>query len=358
MIYNLTLKKYFFTDADLSQSITSEISFAEGDESNASSFTVTDTEVSIAADDSITLEPPKKDEKEETQEPKEVPTEIVEIKKEVVEVKQEQEIKDEPEEIKTCEDTVNNLEQQISEVNLNEESAEISKDIEMKEERMEMEETVKIEEQQTEILAEEEQKVTKEVIEVKAETEIPVEVQEKITEIIEKAAEIPDNILEIMEVDDSKFVRRSRRLQSIYVEPSKIEEIAPVPAEEKPEVQIQESSYPAIVIETEDLPKPVEAPVIEDPPQKAVIVADERVPHTDKRLKRYETIRDNIYGKKSDKKVCKTNKTMKCDCTITEEEVKNGELGCTFNCINRLLYIECGTKCRCGGELQLILKAF
>ena len=322
--------------------------------------------MSIAVDDSITLEPPKQDEIEEIEELKapEVPMEVAEIKEELVEVKQEPEIIDEPEEIKVCEDTVSNLEQQISEVSLSEVPAEKTAEIEMKEEQMEIEEETKVEENTTidenikteepptEIPEEDEQKTTAIEIEVKKETEISVETPEKLVEVVEKAAEIPDNILEVMEVDDSKFVRRSRRLQSIYVEPLKIEEIAPVSTEEKPECQSQESLASVILIQTEDTPKPVEAPVIEAPPQKTVIVTDERVPHTDKRLKRYETIRDNIYGKKSDKKVCKTNKTMKCDCTITEEEVKNNELGCTFNCINRLLYIECGSKCRCGGKLQ------
>lgn len=312
------------------------------------------------------MEPPKQEEIEETEElkaPEEL-QEIAKIKVEVVEVKQEPELTIDPEEIKSCEDTVGNLEQQISEVNLNEESAEKSEDIEMKEEQMETEENTKLEENikieenieteepRTEIPIEEEQKTTLKEIEMKTETEIPVEAPEKLIDVVEKAAEIPDNILEVMEVDDSKFVRRSRRLQSIYVEPLKIEEIAPVSTEEKLEDKSQELSSPVVLIETEDTPKPVEAPVIEAPPQKTTIVTDERVPHTDKRLKRYETIRDNIYGKKSDKKVCKANKTMKCDCTITEEEVKNNELGCTFNCINRLLYIECGSKCRCGGKLQ------
>lgn len=72
----------------------------------------------------------------------------------------------------------------------------------------------------------------------------------------------------------------------------------------------------------------------------------ENVDLCDERLSRFITIRDNLYL--SERVICKINKTMKCDCTISEEEVKKGEVGCTVNCINRMLYIECSLKCRCG----------
>ncbi|CAO1407176.1 unnamed protein product [Diamesa tonsa] len=72
----------------------------------------------------------------------------------------------------------------------------------------------------------------------------------------------------------------------------------------------------------------------------------EHVDLCDERLSRFITIRDNLYL--SERVICKINKTMKCDCTISEEEVKKGEVGCTVNCINRMLYIECSLKCRCG----------
>lgn len=145
-------------------------------------------------------------------------------------------------------------------------------------------------------------------------------------------------------IEDTGFVRRSRRLQSIYTEPIPIVQlevqpeplIVPSPSEEA-------QSVPDIVAPEQEL---VEKPAVE------MRIA---VHHTDERLKRFDIIRDNIYMKKSDKKVCKVNKTMKCDCTITAEEVQKGELGCQYNCINRILYIECGLKCRCGGEKKLFI---
>jgi histone-lysine N-methyltransferase SETD2 len=66
----------------------------------------------------------------------------------------------------------------------------------------------------------------------------------------------------------------------------------------------------------------------------------------DERLSKFATIPENIYL--SERVVCKINKTMKCDCTLSEEEIRAGQLGCRSNCINRLLYIECSPKCRLG----------
>lgn len=49
-----------------------------------------------------------------------------------------------------------------------------------------------------------------------------------------------------------------------------------------------------------------------------------KVDPNDDRLSHFVTIRDNIYL--STKVVCKINKTMKCDCTISEEEIRRGLL--------------------------------
>lgn len=156
--------------------------------------------------------------------------------------------------------------------------------------------------------------------------------------------------------DDAPFVRRSRRLQSIHLdsapiktEPNSISSNE-IPKETAPlsgENQFSNSELCAT--------EPIQIDLKQEEATKSreiMITVDQ----SDERLKRFEIIRDNIFLKKSDKKVCKVNKTMKCDCTITEEEVKRGELGCQFNCINRLLYIECGQKCRCGGETFILTK--
>lgn len=205
-----------------------------------------------------------------------------------------------------------------------------------------------------------EMKVEHEDIEMKEEqmvtpaeshTETPAEIPQLALDTNEQKVKQEDsfeNYQDFMDIeDDSRYVRRSRRLQSVM-------EVAPVKAEDSiPEVtaEVIEPQEPAIVPTA--TPEPVtntEDQKEEKPeaPAKPAQTQRIKVDMLDQRLRNYDTILDNIYSKKSDKKVCKANKTMKCDCTITEEEVKNGELGCMYNCINRLLYIECGLKCRCG----------
>lgn len=267
------------------------------------------------------------EESSSTQEAPETAVEVStpeEFKEKSLDIKVEME---EEESVEVPEEKLCNLEQQMSEFDLNEQKEqevelvnEPVEDIEMKEEPQGAQELQPVEEPP-----------------VMIETEVKEEV----------STEIPDKEIEFMEFDDAKFVRRSRRLQSIYIDPPamKVEDPAPVPPPEEKSAVLNLSE---LELKFEKLPEPA---IVETLPPKPAINIETRVPHTDERLKRYETIRDNIYSKKSDKKVCKVNKTMKCDCTITEEEVKNGELGCHDNCINRILYIECGVKCRCGGEL-------
>lgn len=173
--------------------------------------------------------------------------------------------------------------------------------------------------------------------------------QEETSEILDEA--FANNF---MDVEDTPFVRRSRRLKSTHIEtfPIKLEEPA-TPAlaitYTIQEARNAEMSFPRA---PENFPQAAQ----NDQGNQQEMVAKPapeihaRVDNHAVCLQRYETIRENIYSKKSDKKVCKVNKTMKCDCTITEEEIKSGELGCQYNCINRILYIECGPKCRCGGE--------
>lgn len=67
-------------------------------------------------------------------------------------------------------------------------------------------------------------------------------------------------------------------------------------------------------------------------------------------LKTFIPIKNSIYLNQSDKNliICKDSKSMKCDCTVSERQKLNGELSCTSNCINRLLYIECSQDCPTG----------
>jgi histone-lysine N-methyltransferase SETD2 len=39
---------------------------------------------------------------------------------------------------------------------------------------------------------------------------------------------------------------------------------------------------------------------------------------------------------------------MNCDCFLTHDEIERGELGCGEDCLNRMLMIECGSRCTVG----------
>ncbi len=39
---------------------------------------------------------------------------------------------------------------------------------------------------------------------------------------------------------------------------------------------------------------------------------------------------------------------MTCDCSISEQELALGHIACGDDCLNRMLMIECGSRCPCG----------
>uniref|UniRef100_A0A182SYT9 AWS domain-containing protein n=1 Tax=Anopheles maculatus TaxID=74869 RepID=A0A182SYT9_9DIPT len=77
-----------------------------------------------------------------------------------------------------------------------------------------------------------------------------------------------------------------------------------------------------------------------------VEMSEEYLRDMEEKLSRFETIRENIYH--SDRIVSKEAKKMTCDCFLTTEEIDRGEHGCGEDCLNRLLMIECGSRCTVG----------
>ncbi|XP_062602613.1 microtubule-associated protein futsch-like [Saccostrea cucullata] len=63
----------------------------------------------------------------------------------------------------------------------------------------------------------------------------------------------------------------------------------------------------------------------------------------------FENIEDNIYlcERKKTKKM-KDVRRMLCDCTTSKEDRDLGYEACGEDCLNRMLYIECGSRCQCG----------
>ncbi|XP_042870780.1 histone-lysine N-methyltransferase SETD2-like isoform X2 [Penaeus japonicus] len=66
----------------------------------------------------------------------------------------------------------------------------------------------------------------------------------------------------------------------------------------------------------------------------------------EERLKGFVHLTTNLYIQ--ERKKTKRNKEVRrmvCDCTLTKEEIARGEVGCGEDCLNRLLMIECGSRC-------------
>ncbi|KAL7037550.1 hypothetical protein ACKWTF_009270 [Chironomus riparius] len=196
--------------------------------------------------------------------------------------------------------------------------------------------------------------------EIKEADVVPKVISEPETNVVKEEAK------PIEELEEFSFLRRSRRLKSIYMETPVIktedivmakenaliaQEAAKLKARNKKlaEMEAEEilkKSNDSVQIKDDEMKGIEGSQVIKQEP--VIIPESFDVKQCDERLSQFITIKDNIYMKSSDKVICKVNKTMKCDCTMTEEDLKNGEMGCRYNCINRLLFIECSSKCRCG----------
>lgn len=51
---------------------------------------------------------------------------------------------------------------------------------------------------------------------------------------------------------------------------------------------------------------------------------------------------------RSERTISKETKKMTCDCFLTKSEIDRGEFGCGEDCLNRLIFIECGSRCAVG----------
>lgn len=81
------------------------------------------------------------------------------------------------------------------------------------------------------------------------------------------------------------------------------------------------------------------------------LVTETKTEEEDKASKRppFEPIEDNIYlcERKKNKKM-KDVRRMVCDCSTSKEDRDMGYEACGEDCLNRMLYIECGNRCPCG----------
>ncbi|XP_061707608.1 probable histone-lysine N-methyltransferase CG1716 isoform X2 [Cydia pomonella] len=66
----------------------------------------------------------------------------------------------------------------------------------------------------------------------------------------------------------------------------------------------------------------------------------------EERMKQFQHLNENEYL--CERMISKDTKKMICDCFMTKEEIERGELGCGEDCLNRLLMIECNSRCPVG----------
>lgn len=51
---------------------------------------------------------------------------------------------------------------------------------------------------------------------------------------------------------------------------------------------------------------------------------------------------------KTERNICREAKDMVCDCFLTAKEIFRGEYGCGEDCMNRMLMVECSSRCNVG----------
>ncbi|CAB3250495.1 unnamed protein product [Arctia plantaginis] len=66
----------------------------------------------------------------------------------------------------------------------------------------------------------------------------------------------------------------------------------------------------------------------------------------EERMNQYQHLDENEYM--CERMISKETKKMTCDCFMTKEELERGELACGEDCLNRLLMIECNSRCPVG----------
>ncbi|CAL8135437.1 unnamed protein product [Orchesella dallaii] len=64
------------------------------------------------------------------------------------------------------------------------------------------------------------------------------------------------------------------------------------------------------------------------------------------KLKRFDGIDESIY--RTERKISKESKGMVCDCYLSNEDIMRGDSGCSEDCLNRLLMVECAKGCPTG----------
>ncbi|CAH2229034.1 jg21009 [Pararge aegeria aegeria] len=89
-----------------------------------------------------------------------------------------------------------------------------------------------------------------------------------------------------------------------------------------------------------------EQKVLEDEKPNTPLTKEAYEKIIEERMSQYEHLEENEYL--CDRMISKETKKMICDCFMTRDELERGELACGEDCLNRLLMIECNSRCPVG----------
>ncbi|XP_067141905.1 histone-lysine N-methyltransferase SETD2 isoform X2 [Centruroides vittatus] len=116
--------------------------------------------------------------------------------------------------------------------------------------------------------------------------------------------------------------------------------------------ELSGSSTPTYIIETNERHSPVPLPVSnlsESQHNHEKLPGIEEEEETPEVPPQYLQSEENIYLFERRRSKCKKEvRRMLCDCTLTKEEKEKNIPGCGEDCLNRLLMIECGSRCATG----------
>lgn len=155
--------------------------------------------------------------------------------------------------------------------------------------------------------------------------------QPSIADMSEAAATPPLSTGEISDSSDSTVTGRPMKVKSRWQRASEAEKVPPdtpppppPPARKSKDVKIEQSDTKS-----------------EDPPK--MDKEEGPVPIT------FDLIDENVYlCERKRSKQMREVRRMVCDCSTSKEDREMGIAGCGEDCLNRMLFIECGSRCACG----------
>lgn len=147
-----------------------------------------------------------------------------------------------------------------------------------------------------------------------------------------------------MPVNDERSIRRSGRIKTI--KPTRQREIkcSIQQTERKRSLNVCDDDSQGTLDQSSDSHANQSQP-FENMPKSQEQLDKEQI-EREEGLRSFVNIVDSEY--RSERLISKEAKKMTCDCFLTQSETERGDWGCGEDCLNRMLLLECGSKCSVG----------